>query len=197
MIAPNLSTADRRALVFGAFAIALIVGLGKGAPAIRSWHSARVAIARDLGGQLASARTGAQWLGALNDTAAAATARLDSVRALMLRARSPESAAASLASIVSAILTAKGADVVALNLQADSVVRLGMARVGVRISAETDVAGLAAILVALESRPMPMVLRELSIGQPDPGAPVTKADALRVDLVVQTLARVERNGGRS
>jgi len=192
MIAGSVSARDRRTLVTGACVVALIIGVGRGGPAWLTWTRARVNAAAEAGEQLASAKRSAFGLAAFTDSANVRSRRLDSVRALLVRARTPESAAASFASLVGATAEAQGADVIAVTLSADTVVRWGMARVAVRLSAESDLAGLMALLAVLETRPMPIVIRDLSVSQPDPAAPRSKADALRFDMVVQTLAAIRR-----
>ena len=75
--------------------------------------------------------------------------------------------------------------------RADSAAIGSVARVAVRITATTDVAGLAGFLRAVDGGETPMLVRDLAVTQPDPGAPPSKAEKyLRVDVLVEAVALV-------
>ena len=73
----------------------------------------------------------------------------------------------------------------------DSASRNGLARVAVRASGIGDIAGVTRLLQDIESGVPLLAVRELSITQPEPAAPDGRAEALRFEVLVEGLARVE------
>ena len=197
MIQLGLSSRDRKTLLVGAVSVALTLVIGKGVPALRRWDSSRVARAAELHGRLTKAEYGAKALGAMRDSAAARKQRLGIQASSLLLASSPEAAAADLASLIEDIAGENGLDVFTVTLKPDSAARNGLARISVSMSSECDVRGLLDFLYEIETGETPMLVRELAVSQPDPLAPTSKAEALRVDLVVQTLARIQTGISRS
>ena len=70
-------------------------------------------------------------------------------------------------------------------------VAYGQARVAVRASGIGDIAGVTRLLNDIESGAPLLAVRELSITQPEPAAPDGRAEALRFEMLVEGLARVE------
>jgi len=190
MISVSLSRRDRRVLIIGAVAIGSIVAFGKGWPAIRTWEAARVAAAAEVRERLTVAERNAALMPFVRDSAASRARRLEALRSRLIRGASADAAAASLGALVEKIAADEGVDVLTMTLRPDTLIRHGLARVAVRFGAEGDVDGLINLLTALEGHDRPLVVRELSVVQPEPMAPASRAEALRFDLTVETVARV-------
>jgi hypothetical protein len=186
----GLSRRDGRMLLLGLASVGTILAAGKGTPALRHWEASSIAAAVELRGQLVAAERGATSLAEIRDSASARSRRLESLRGLLLRAPSPEAAAATLASLVERIAKQHDVDVLTVTLKPDSVVHSGFSRAAVRLSAETDVAGLLDLLFEIERTKMPLLVTELWVTQPEPAAPTSKAETLRIEIGIQTLAQV-------
>ncbi len=192
MIRLSITPHDRRTLLVGAVTVATIVGVGKGGPALRAWETARVDAAVAMRNRLERARRDASSIQAVRDSAAARGKRVTVLRGTMLRAASPDAAAATLASLVETIAEDCEVEVLSVGLRPDSLPRAGggsgFTRVAVQLSAEGDVAGLLDLLTGVETHRRPLVIRSLTVSQPDPAAPDSKVEVLRFDLRVETLA---------
>ena len=190
-----VSPQDRRTLAIGVAVVGSLLAVGKGVPTWRAWDSAQQARAVDHVRQLTIARRGVHWLPAMRDSAGRRTARVVTLTEQLVRARSVPQAAASLASVLGEDATRAGVKVFTLSVRPDSAARNGFATVGVRVSAEGDVDGLTRYLRRIEGDSLLLAVRELTVTQPDPGAPDNKAEALRLDLLVEGLARIDTTTG--
>jgi hypothetical protein len=182
-----ISRRDRRTLAGGFTVIAAALIVSKGIPAVRAWEAEQVAAAASARADIARLEAGVGTLAELRDTIRARTARLNAIDTVMLSGPSPSSVAAALASMISDIADDNRLRVGGLQLRADSTIKHGMAQAEVRVTATSDVVGLAGFLRDLESNPTPLLVRELAVSQPEPGAGDAKAEALRLDLLVATL----------
>ncbi|MGH7679627.1 MAG: GspMb/PilO family protein [Gemmatimonadaceae bacterium] len=185
-----LSPRDRRVLWIGFTGMASILLAGKAWPAMRKWELAKVALAAETASQLGLAERSVSLVAYAKDSAAARTKKLDAMRSKLIRGATAYSAAAALGALVETLARASHADVLTMTLRPDSVAHNGFVRVAVRLGAESDVSGMLAFLLALETHERPMIVRELSVGQADPGATPTRPEALRFDVTVETLAGV-------
>jgi hypothetical protein len=184
-----ISKRDLRALVRGAAVIATVIALGRGLPAWRRWdHSVRRDAVSALH-NIALIEAGIGQLRALRDSAAARQIRVDSMAERLFESRTVQEATAALALHVSEVAASVEVKVNSLQLRADSAfARDGFARIAVRFNGTGDVAGLAGLLVSLEGEDVFLAVRELNVTQPEPGAPDTKPEALRFELLIEGLA---------
>jgi hypothetical protein len=183
-----LSARDRRTLLVGVVSIGAIATVGKGMPAARRWQAAQLTRARVALGQEATAKAGAGSLGAVRDSASARARRLERLRSTLVRGSSPTAAAAALASLVERIAADHEVDVATVTLGPDSAARSNLAHVSVRVTAESDVRGLVDFLSAVESDRALLAVRELSLAPADPLAPTSRAETLRFEAVVESIA---------
>jgi hypothetical protein len=186
----GMSARDRRVLVIGGVTIGLLVGLARGLPALLAWQHDRVADALTLTTQARAARAEVKWLPSRRDTLRARKARLAEFDSVMLSGVSSSAAAAQLASTLGDIADEAPLKVSAMQLRADSAQAGTIAPVAVRVTGTTDVAGLAGFLRAVETGTTPLLVREIAVTQPDPLAPDNKIENLRVDILVEGLARI-------
>jgi len=179
-----MSVRDRRALLFGA-CVMLIVLVGRNVvPALLTWErGVRDAASRNeekLGRAKLLLRRAAQ----VQDSLKSRSARVVALAPALLGGDSPATASATLAGIVSGAAARANVRIGALQLSADTATRGVFTRVSVHGDATGDIAGITAMLSALEGGPTLLAIRELSITQPEPGAPSDHAEALRVELAV-------------
>jgi hypothetical protein len=186
-----LSHRDRVAVLVGSIGIAAIIGGGKGLPALRRWEADISTRAVQAGQQLQNAQHGVATLRETRDSAVALDRRLSVARSDMILATTPEAAAAALAAMVEQLAEDEGVRVGTLTLRPDTVVRAGMARAGIRISAEGDVEGLAGLLYALESGDTTVSVTELTVSQAEPAAPSSRQEVLRIEMLLVTQARIQ------
>ena len=192
-----LSPGDRRTLLIGILSISLIATVGKGWPATSRWQAAELARARRALAQEAAAESGVRGVGAVRDSVVARARRLEALRATFVAGTTPTAAAAVLATLVERIAADNEVSVATVTLGTDSTVRFDLARVSVRISAESDVRGLVSFLYAVESDRAPLVVRELALTPVDPLAPASRAETLRFEAVIQSIAAISPSPARA
>jgi hypothetical protein len=74
-----------------------------------------------------------------------------------------------------------------MQLRADTVASAGLARVEVRVTGVTDIAGLARFLHAVEADETPLVVRDVNVSQPEPWGSDSKPETLRIDVLIATI----------
>lgn len=190
MMSLGLSARDRRTLVVGATAIALLFAFGRVVPLMTQWQSAQIAEASTVTRDIGEARAGERLLPAMRDALRAQVVRMEALDSAILSGPTPSAAAARLASEVETLADESSVKIGAIQLQADSAEVGGLVHVGVRVTAVADVFGLLAFMRAIEGGEGLLVVRELVVVQPEPAAPASKPEALRVELAVIALARV-------
>jgi hypothetical protein len=192
----GLSSRDRRTLIVGVSAVGVLLALGRGVPTLVQWQSAQRAEAATISTDLAVARAGARLMPQLLDSLRSRQARLAAIDSAMLGGSTPAAAAAGLASALQDIAADASVKVSAMQLQADSAGTGGVVQVGVRVTAVSDVYGLLALLRALEGGRTLLAVRELAVTQPEPAAPASKQETLRLDVMVVGLARIAAEAAR-
>jgi hypothetical protein len=136
-------------------------------------------------------RSGLSILSILRDTLRARRARVLALDSSLLFGATPSAIAADLASALENLADDNALKVTAMQLRSDTVVTAGLARVEVRITGITDVTGLAGFLRAVEAGVIPLVVRDLSVSQPEPAASDAKLEALRVDMLVASIGEIK------
>ena len=189
-----LARRDRRALVAGGAAVAVLVAASRLVPLWRVWTDDARATAAELTAAVREARAAARLAPALRDSLAARRRRYAGL-APRLVAGDARTAAATLAGVVSGAAGSAHLQLGAVQLRPDSSSGGIFARVSVRGDATGDVRGLAAFIATLERGPRLLAFRELAVSQPDPAAPPDRVEALRLEFVVEGLA-LRRGGAR-
>ena len=196
MSALRLAPRDRRMLIIGGPMICALVLSAKTLPAALQWQRAQldsVAAALD---RLSAARRSTAMLPALRDSFAARRARVASLDTLLIGGPSPVAAAGTVATALEDLADDANVRVTAVQIRADTVVRAGLSRVGVRLVGVCDVTGLASLLRAIETDARAMTVRDLAVTQPDPVGASTKAETLRIDVGVEALVRIQSSEKR-
>jgi hypothetical protein len=197
--ASRLSDRDRRAATIGVVVICALVTLTKGVPAWHSWQHDAEAAATEVVVDAARADGVIAAYPELRDSLRVRTSRLRSLDASIVSGSDPAAAAASLASIVSDAANDAGVKLESVQPRVDSESRtLGTARVSshpafARVSVHGDAVGdvvtLTQFLAQLEHGPVLLVVRALSITQPEPEAPSSRMEKLHAEFAVVGLAR--------
>jgi hypothetical protein len=185
----GLSARDRRTLIVGASVVGGLFAAARGLPSLVRWQNDRRMEVESMVADLSAARAGARQMPAMRDSLRARQKRLAAVDSAILSGPTSSSAAAMLASALEELATESSVKVSAMQLHADSAAG-ALVQVGVRVTAVTDVYGLLAMLRAIEGGEMLLAVRELAVTQPEPAAPSSKPEALRIDMMVVGLARV-------
>lgn len=196
MIRPVLSPRDRRTLGMGVGIILAIVTLARGVPATLAWRAHAVERARLVRDEVARATGLLARRRVVGESLAVRTARLTAAAPSLIGGTSPASAAATLTGLVSGAAARSGVRIASTQVIAGDTARtreLPVARA--RVDAVGDVTGVTRMLAELEGGSTLLRVRSLSISQPEPAAPSEKAEALRVELVVEGLSLAPAAGG--
>ena len=183
----QMSARDRRALTIGVATIAVLFAIGKGFPRLLSWERDARSDASDQQEDLDRATAEIARARIVQDSAKARGARIIALAPALIEGDSPATASATLAGIISGAAARSNVKIGALQLRADTSSRGTFVRVGVRGDATGDIAGVTAMIAALEGGPTLLAVRELSITQPEALASADHAEALRVELSVEGL----------
>jgi hypothetical protein len=183
-----LSPRDRRTLVAGVLAVAIIAAGGRVVPKWRAWDEHARTSAAELTGEVASLESQLKRLPALRDSARLRAARAVVARARLLEAPTVGAAGADLSTHVADLADELGIRVSAVQIRPDTLFRAGYARVAVSLTATGDVAHLADLLTALEANDLLMAVRELTITPADVLLPDGRPETIRFQLLVEALA---------
>jgi hypothetical protein len=184
----GLSPRDRLVLGGGMAAVLLIVALGRGIPAWHRWDADTRAAAGELIGEAQAAEASAAGLAAALDSLQARRARFVELGGAVLAGGSPAAAGAALAGLVSRAAGRAGAQLGSVQVLPDTSGAGIFLRVTVRGDATGDLPSVTRMLAMFEGDPHRLILRELSITQPNPGGPAELPETLRVEFAVQGLA---------
>jgi hypothetical protein len=184
---PRLSLRDRRALLGGGIVLALLVAGARGLPAWRGWGAVVAASAAELRVEERSARRDAVAVAAIEDSARAARRSYVALAPTLLGADNHGSAAAELGGLLAGAAALSELRLGAVQFARDSLPRPFL---GVRATASAtgDVRGLVSFLRALEGGPTRVVVRSLSVTQPEPAALPDRPESLRIEFEVAALA---------
>lgn len=192
----SLTRRDRRTLFIGVMTIGGLATLSRAVPSVQAWTEERRAEAAAAADQLALSRRAAGLLSSLRDSLRNRRSRVAAVDSLLIRGSSVSMATAGLASILEDLADDASVKVNALQMRADTSARQGLTRVAVRMTGTADVAALAAFLRGVEGGDRLLAVRDLTISQPDPAAPDSKPEVLRIDVLVEGLGFVRPDGVR-
>jgi hypothetical protein len=187
----RLSTLSRRErrVVLGGVSILAVAVLGlRGIPAWRTWMTDTRAVADISIAELARTRAGIAAMPALRDSLIARNERYLALAPSILTGTSSGAVGASLASVVSGAAAGAGLELGALSIRPDTTRTAAFSLPSVRGDARGDITGLTRFLVALERGPTILVIRQLAITQPEPGAGSDRPETLRIEFTVEGLA---------
>jgi len=182
-----ISSRDRRTLVLGALAIGTIVLLGPGRRAEQEW---------DLRSRMTSERAQARLRHSsellisaimVRDSLRVRRLRLQRLAPSLLTADTRAAAGPALAGLVSRLSAAASLTVNGIDVTVDSGPGHPLPVATVHMSAVGDVNGLASFISHCEASPTRVAVRALSITQPEPTAPQSRMEGLRIDVTVSAV----------
>jgi hypothetical protein len=179
---------DRRALLAGLGAIALVLLLTRGVPAWGRWDSAARASAAEMEREAALAEEVARHFAPALDSLEARRDRLVAYGETVLAGGSPSASGAELAALVSGAAARAGVETGAVQLRADTASGVTFRRVSVRLDGTGDLGGILRLLRIIEGGPERLVVRELAIHQPHAGGPAEQPESLRLEMTIEALA---------
>jgi hypothetical protein len=189
-----LSGRDRRTLAIGSIVIVLLVLFSRGLPAWRRWDADVRASAAEMTAEASRAEQTVRLLPASLDSLQARKARFVAVGRGVLEGGSPAASGAALASLVSGAAARAGVQIGSVQVRPDTASAGAFVRIGVRADGTGDLPAITRMLAMLEGAPQLLAVREVSITQPTPGGPAEQPEALRMEITVQGLALVRRDG---
>lgn len=196
MIKSSLASRDRRALVMGTALLFAMVAVVRGGPALRGWTSSRTEAADLQRERLLLASGAASRLPETRARLVAVRQDLDGFGSLLLTGPTFPAASAALAEAVATAAEDAEVTLGPVQLHGDSAAAGRLGRIGARTSATGDLASVAFFLALLEAAPELLVLRELTIVQPDLAITSDRIEELRAELLVEGLHRAQPGPGR-
>jgi hypothetical protein len=189
--ATRLGRRDVRALIIGGTILVTALA-ARGVPAWRAWTASSRASADLALAELDAARTAIALLPTVRDSLAARRALFASLGPSLLLAANPGTAAADLGSAVASAARTAGLSIGNVSVRGDTSTAQAYARPSARGDARGDIAGLVQFLLSIELGPPHMAVRQLTVTQPEPGAPAARPEELRIEFVVEALAPTRR-----
>lgn len=190
----RLSPRDRRVLMIGVATCLMLVAGIRGVPALVSWTRAARDNAAQLRAEVVRASNGVASGHATRDSAAARNARYLALTPRLLAGETTAGAGGSLASLVTGAAAAANVRLGSVQIRADTVRGATFTAVTLRADLTGDISGLTSMLAALERGHTLLAVRELSITQPEPASGDDRPEALRADIVVESLMLTPRRG---
>lgn len=192
-----LSARDRRTLLAGASVVGGLIALARGLPAWRAWDADARASAAELTAERVRAERSVAGERSTVRAFRERAARYVALAPAVVPGPTPAAQAAALGAIVSGAAQGAGLKLGAVQVAVDSAASgdarrraaapSAFARLRVRADATGDVKGITDFLLALERGPALLRVRGLAVTQPEPAAPPERAEALRVEVVVEGL----------
>jgi hypothetical protein len=190
----QLSAQDRRVLAIGGVVMAVLVGGGRGAPALLRWTRDRRATAASVMEAAQRAEASVRRSAETQTLLGAARARLAAYDTATLAGSSPATAGAALAEIVSDAASDAEITLGSVQLRGDSLSRTALTRVAARASVSGDLSGIALFLETLEGVPELLAIRELTITQSGQAGVPGQREMLRAEVLVEGLWRNPERG---
>jgi hypothetical protein len=175
----------------------VLLGVTRVWPALLAWEREARGAAQESATELARAQESVERLAATRDTLIVRRQRLAAAATGVLEGESLALAAGALSALLADMAADAGVRLGAVQLRPDSASDSRYARVAVSVDATGDVRGVTALLSAIEGDSTLLVVRSLSISQPEPAAPSDRPELLRVELVVEGVARGKQLRRRS
>lgn len=197
MVIERVSRRDRKALLWGATALATLLFLSRGVPRLSRWQQQTRESATELMQEVWRVQSSIEALPEMLDSLEARNARFVALAPRLVPGGTSAGVSGALAAWVSQAAINSGTRLGAVYVSADTALTGVFSRVTVRGDLVGDVTGLSGFLLTLERGPFLLAVRDLSVDQTAPGSPDDRPEVLRVQFAVQGLAllrRQERGG---
>lgn len=184
----TLSGRERRVVLVGVGVLIVAVTALRVIPAWREWVADTRAVAAVSVAELERTRRGIAAVPRLRDSLLVRNDRYLALAPSILTGSSSGGIAADLASLVSGAAAGAGIELGAISIRPDTTKDRVFSRPSVKGDARGDIMGLARFLAAVEGGSTILVVRQLAVTQPEPGAPGDRAEALRIEFVIEGIA---------
>lgn len=185
----ELSARDRRVLIFGAAVVLLLVGSGRGLPALVAWTAERRARAAVAMAELARAERGIRGAAGSRRVLAQVRARLAPYDSALLAGTTPSVAGAALAELLASAASDADAELGAVHLSADTAAHSLLWRAVARTTAHGDLEAIALFLKAIEEEPRVLAMRDLSLSRAQGPVARQQRERLQLDVVIEGVFR--------
>lgn len=165
-----LSPRDRRTLIIGVVSVTLVLGVGRGLPALLRWRHDVHAASLELTAEVERARASVAQHRLLQDSLAARRRRFIALAPMLLRGHTTAMGGASLAALISTASTSSSTRLGPVRVEPDTSARGVFTPVRVRAELTGDVRGVTAFLQEIERGAPMLAVRELQISQLEPAA---------------------------
>lgn len=186
-----MSQHDRRILMVGLSAIAVLLAASRLGPSAIDWYLVTLASADSLISVVAREEASIRALPITRDSLVARTVRLASLDSAILEGKTPALAGATLSEVISDYAEESKAQVGNVQLRIDSAAATAaFVKVGAHASVKGDLAAITRFLARVESGPTLLAVRGLEmISEGDPSASQNSTESLRADVMIEGLAR--------
>lgn len=191
-----LAHRERRVLLAGAAIMTVLIAVSRGVPVWLDWWRGAAASAAELVAEAERAEASLRALPEIRDSLARRGERMIALGPLLMGGATPAVAAGALSGLVAEMAAGTGVQLGSVQVRSDSAAASLLTSVTVRGTWTGDIRGTTQMLQALERGPKLLSIRELSISQPDLGAPGDRPEVLRVEFVIEALALPAAGGER-
>jgi hypothetical protein len=189
MTAPSLSPGDRRALSTGAIAIMAFILIGAGVPRYLAWRTAAFTNAEQAASALARVRRSVVRYPRTTAALLQVRQRLALLDSLVLVDSSAATAGTSLADAISEAAEGAGVTLGSIQIKRDTLTRSRLRRIAARATVSGDVEAIALFLESLEGGTQLLAVREWSINGGSTTAASGQPELLRMDVLLEGIAR--------
>ncbi len=188
-ISERLSAHERRTLLRGMAIVVSLFALSSGLPRYRAWRAATLADAEREMSARARVEASVIRFSRTSLMLSRAKSKLASLDSILLPGASTSEARTTLASAISEAAEGAEAQLGSIQVRTDSTPHARLSRIGARASVTGDIESLALFLESLEAGPPALAVREWSISGGTPSVASTQPLMLRMDVVVEGIAR--------
>jgi hypothetical protein len=173
--------------VGGALAVAALLGLGRGLPALLAHQKDRLASATNASQQARRAQASVAAQSVNERALGIVRGRLATYDSALLAGADPTAASARLSTLITDAAESTDTQVGGVQLQADSAATTMLGHVRARTTVTGDLESIALFMEALEAGPELLAIRELNITQASQLAVPRQRESLRAEILVEGL----------
>jgi hypothetical protein len=189
----TLSARDRRTLIAGASIILSLLLISRGIPAWIRWQERVRVDANATAMEATASQRAVRAAPLLTQTAQQLERRYLALAPAFVTGEQPAAAGATLISAVNAAARTAGVQIGALQVETDTTKGQEVAYVRVRGDGAGDISGITRFLATIEGGVPLLSIRELAITPTDPHITNDKPETMRLNFVIEGLARYERD----
>jgi hypothetical protein len=186
----TMAPRDRRTLMAGVAAIALLIACFRVVPAWLRWRAALRTEAAEAITYEHRSRDIMRRFAVSLDSLEARAARLQTLGSSLLTGETRQEAAANLTAVLAELARASLVRLDAIEVRSDSAADRALSRIRVEAQATADIAGLAGLLRNLQAGPPLLAVRALSVRPQAIDAPADRPELLSIRFTIEGVALV-------